>query len=109
MTPVKSPLPPYNRARRAKLLLDNYRSTEKYVLLYASEGFGKSYLAALIARPPQEPQPNEFGALPDMPQIGGGKVVFACSQTSRLLSKLKDSKLSVCECNQSSLVTTGCT
>lgn len=69
---------PFSRERRGELLVKKYRSSEKYLLLYASEGFGKSYLAAMIARRREEKEPNEFGATPEQPEIGGGKVVFAC-------------------------------
>lgn len=39
---------PYSREKRGDLLRKKYRSTESRILLYASEGFGKSYLARVL-------------------------------------------------------------
>lgn len=39
---------PYPKEKRAEMLRKHYRASEKKMLLYAAEGFGKSYLAYLL-------------------------------------------------------------
>ena len=50
---------PFNRERRAEILIRKHEPRELRTLLYASEGFGKSYLASVLCK-------------------RGSKVVFAC-------------------------------
>lgn len=56
---------PYSRQKRAEMLRKQYRATEKRMLLYAAEGFGKSYLAYLLTAEHQK------------------KVVFACKSNAQ--------------------------
>lgn len=56
---------PYSREQRSALLRKKYKSTELRTLLYASEGFGKSYLARVLVD-------------------DGRKVLFACKSNEQV-------------------------
>ena len=55
---------PYSREKRGALLRKKYKSTESRILLYASEGFGKSFLARVLVE-------------------DGRKVLFACKSNEQ--------------------------
>ena len=63
---------PYSRERRGKILRKTYKASEKRTLLYAAEGFGKSFLAKILI--------NEKNR----------KVLFACQSNKQVAEQAKD-------------------
>jgi hypothetical protein len=57
---------PYSRERRGEILRKAYKATENRVLLYAAEGFGKSFLANILIKEK------------------GRKVLFACQSNKQV-------------------------
>jgi hypothetical protein len=62
---------PYSRERRGKILRKAYKASEKRMLLYAAEGFGKSFFAHVLI------------------EEKGRKVLFACQSNKQVAEQAK--------------------